>query len=372
MIFLGFFSGIKGVSFPLIKNGFNVSYNNMGLMNALVYIAAVCACIGSGVFMNRFGLKKTVVSAFFFTVLGSGLLYFSSMFWMAVGFYLILQAGCSFFEISLNGVGVRVFTKKSALMMNLLHFFFGVGAIAGPRFAGIMVSRMGLRWQELYPLTIIPALILLFATLIIPYPGKTEPAVSQKKISFWFMLKDPRVWFFGCIMGIACGMEGCNVAWSGLFLQDVYGLDPSTAGAAFVSTFFLTYTFSRLVSGFVIEKAGYIRSIFVSGMSIIVILAVAFSLGRNGIFLLPFAGFFIAVIWPIVMAISQRVFGEQAQTAASAIICITFTMNGMIQYGVGLTNRFLGAAWGYRSCLLYSIILGILLLILVRRSRQAA
>jgi len=104
---------MKGVSFPLIKNSFNVSYDNMGLMNATIYLSAVCSCLTAGFFMNRFGLKKAVISGFFLVMLGAGSLYFASMFWMAVGIYLILQSGFCFFEISLNGVGVRVFTKKS-------------------------------------------------------------------------------------------------------------------------------------------------------------------------------------------------------------------------------------------------------------------
>jgi len=366
MALLGFMSSMKGVSFPLIKNSFNVSYDNMGLLNALVYLAAVCACISAGVFMHRFGLKKAVSAAFFLVILGASSIYFASSFWMAVGFYLILQTGFSFFEISLNGVGIRVFIKKSALMMNLLHFFFGVGAIGGPRFMGFMVHQMGMNWQEVYPLALIAVFILLVVTLLIRFPGKAEPAGSYTGSSFWIALKDPKVWFFGCILGIACGLEGCNVVWSGLYLQDVYGLDPSTAGAVFISAFFLVYTLSRLLSGFIIEKAGYIRSIFVAGLATLIILTAGFILGKKGIYLLPAVGFFIAVMWPILMAISQGVFRERAQTAFSAIISITFTLNGLVQYSIGLYSRFLGPAWGYRSSVLYSAILVIMLLLLVR------
>ena len=370
MTLFGFLSSMKGVSFPLIKNNFNVSYDDMGLMNALIYFTALCACIAAGIFMNRFGLKKAVAAAFFFVILGAGSFYFASVFWMAVGFYLLLQSGFCFFEISLNGVGVRVFTVKSGLMMNLLHFFFGLGAIGGPRFMGFMVHRMRINWQEVYTLALVPILILLIITLIIRFPGNPETADTRNKLSFWTALKDPMVWFLGFILGIACGLEACSVAWSGLFLQDVYGLDPSTAGAAFVSAFFLLYTISRLSSGFIIEKTGYMKSIFVSGVIIFVLFAAAFSLGRTGIYLLPVTGFFIAIMWPTIMAISVGVFKERAQTAASAIICITFTTNGIIQYGVGLSNRFLGAAWGYRSfVLLCSITLGVLLFLLARRNK---
>jgi len=370
MTLFGFIGSMKGVSFPLIKNSFNASYENMGLMNALIYLTAVCACITAGIFMNRFGLKKAIAASFAFIILGAGSLYFASMFWMTVGLYLILQSGFCFFEISLNGVGVRVFTVKSGLMMNLLHFFFGLGAIGGPRFMGFMVHRMGMKWQEVYPLVLIPAFILLIISLMIRFPGKVETADTQDKPTFWTALKDPMVWFLGFILGIACGLENCSVAWSGLYLQDVYGLSPTTTGAAFVSMFYLLFTISRFSSGFIIEKTGYMKSIFASAIIIFIFFVAAFSLGIKGIYLLPVTGFFIAIMWPTIIAINVGVFKERAQAATSAIICITFTLNGIIQYGVGLSNRFLGAAWGYRSfILLCSIILVGLLFLLVRRNK---
>jgi len=170
-------------------------------------------------------------------------------------------------------------------------------------------------------------------------------------------------------MGIAGAIEACSVAWSGLYLQDVYDLDPATTGAVFVSIFYVLYTISRFVSGFIIEKTGYMRSVLVSGAAIIVLFILAFSLGRNGIYLLPVVGFFIAIMWPTALAISVGVFRERAQAYSSAMISIAFSTGGIIQYGFGLSNRFLGAAWGYRSCVLYSIILGVLLFILSRRSK---
>ena len=369
MALLGFLNSMRGVSFPLIRNGFNASYNDMGLMNALIYFAAVCACIASGIYMNRFGLKRTVVTAFFFVILGAGSFYFASAFWMAVGFYLILQSGFCFFEISLNGIGVSVFTRKTGLMMNLLHFFFGVGAIGGPRFIGFMVNSRDMSWQEVYPITLIPAIILLAVTVLIRFPDTTETAASRQGPSFWASLKDPMVWHFGFILGIAGSIEGCSVSWSGLYLQDVYGLDPSTVGAVFVSVFYLLYTLSRFLSGFVIEKIGYIRSILVACLTIVALFSTAFILGRTGIYLLPVVGFFVAIMWPTILAVSVGVFRERAQTASSVMICIAFTLSGIIQYGFGLSNRFLGAAWAYRSCILYSLILLVLVFLLGRRIR---
>jgi fucose permease len=382
MTILGFINSMRGVSYPLIRNSFGASYDDMGLMNALASFSAVCFCIVSGLFMNRFGLKKTMIAAFVLLTAGALSFYFASAFWMTVVFVLILQSGVGFFEISLNGSGVRFFTAKSALMMNLLHFFYGVGAIGGPRFMGFMVNRANLGWQEVYPLALAPAFVMLAVTLAVRFPangeaggavsGAANRAASGRPApggpSFWSLLKDPIVWLFGVTLGFSGAIEGCCVSWSGLHLLDVYGLDPSVAGAAFVSVFYVLYTVSRFLSGFVIEKTGYMRSVIVSCFVIIVIFAVGFGLGRRGVYLLPVAGFFVAVMYPTILAISVGVFGERAQIASSVMISVAFTLGGVAQYAVGLANRFIGAAWGFRACLLYSVILAALLLVLRRRA----
>jgi len=254
-------------------------------------------------------------------------------------------------------------------MLNMLHFCYGAGAIGGPRFVGLLVSRMNTRWQDVYTLSLVPVLVMLGITLAIRFPGREGAAAAQEKPSFWIALKDPMVWLFGLIMGVASSIEGCSVAWSGFYLHDLYGLDPATAGALFVSAFYALYTISRFCSGFIIERIGYMRSVLVSSAAIVVIFIAAFSLGRTGIYLLPVVGFFVAIMWPTVLAISVGVFKERAQTVSSALISIAFITNGLIQYGFGLSNNFLGAAWGYRSCVLYSLILGVLLLLLRRRNR---
>jgi fucose permease len=375
---------MKGVVFPLLKNEFNASYNEQGLLVALVSLVAILFCVTAGMFTGCFGLKKALILGFCLAGLGMASFYFASGFWLAAGMYLVIQSGLSFFEISLNGLGVRIFTVKSALMINLLHFFYGVGAIAGPWFAGFITNRPGMNWRLIYPTALVPVFVMFAITLCIGFPG--EPSKGRQahpvggaggkefsdagRVPFWTAIKQPMVWIFGLILGLAGAIEGGSVNWSALYLQDVYGLDPSVSGAVFVSTFFILYTASRLVSGFFIEKAGYMNSLFLAALGIVLLFIGGFALGERGIRILPVTGAFIAVIWPSMLAVSIGVFKTKAQAVNGAIIAVAFTLNGIIQYGIGLTNRLMGAAWGYRSCLVYSLILLFLLYRLRRTLRR--
>ena len=367
MTLYGFIHSMRGVSFPLIKTSFNASYSDQGLMTALVSFAGVCFCIIPGIFMNRQGLKKTAVLGFILMIAGMVFITLAQSYWGAAALYLILQAGFGFFEIGLNGIGVRVFTKKSALMINLLHFFFGLGAVAGPRFAGFIVNRLELPWQMIYPLAIVPVVIFLSLTLTAKFPGKITVNNQDTEFTFFIAFREPLVWIIGLVMGLAGSLEACSVAWSGLFLQDVYGMSIAVEGAAFVSIFFMLYTISRLASTLFIEKAGYLRVTVIAGLVTLILYITAFSLGRNGVNLLPVTGIFISLIYPTMLAVSVGVFRERAQTCSSAIIVIAFVLNGLIQLGFGFSNRLLGPSWAYRSCILYAVIMILLLVYLGKR-----
>jgi fucose permease len=183
------------------------------------------------------------------------------------------------------------------------------------------------------------------------------------EISFWIALKEPMVWLFGLIMGVACSIEACSVAWSGLYYQDVFGMEIGSEGAAFLSAFFVFYTLSRFFGGFFAEKIGLIKIIITASIAIPILLAASFFLGRPGVYLLPVSGIFVALVYPSILAVSIGVFKEKAQAMSPAIISIAFVLNGIAQYGFGLSNRFIGPAWAYRSCIVY----GVLLLLLTLR-----
>ena len=150
----------------------------------------------------------------------------------------------------------------------------------------------------------------------------------------------------------------------------MYKLDIKTSGAAFISNFYILFTISRLLSGFVIEKIGYLRSLFIAAIAAVFIFILGFILGGKGIYVLPGLGFFTAIFWPTLLAVAMGYFKEDSPVMTSAIIVIAGALNSGIQFLIGLANRLAGPAWGYRSCLLYAIISVAALVVLFRCMRR--
>jgi fucose permease len=249
--------------------------------------------------------------------------------------------------------------------------------------AGFLIKESGFTWKQSYLITIPLVLLFFLTTLPLRFPGKTEDdqaadgtasnstaSGAEEKISFGQALKNPTVWAFSITLGLMVVIEFSSSNWGGLYFQDVYGFDPSVEGAAFVSKFYIFFTVSRLLSGFAIEKIGYMRSLFISCFGALIVFALGFLFKARGIYILPVLGFFIGMMWPTIMAVAIIHFKKNAAVFTSAIIVLGGALNAGLQAVIGITNRRLGPAWGYRSSMLYALIMTICLFILHSRIKQ--
>jgi fucose permease len=374
MFLFGFIENIKGVSFPLIKTEFGVSYDNQGGLVSITWFGYVIFCLLASLFMQRFGIKKSILAGYIMICTGAFATLLAPSFWAVSLTLLIVNTGFGFFEVGTNALGTAVFTKRAALMMSLMHFFYGFGAILGPKTAGLLTESFGFSWRKVYIVVIIPTLLIFLFALFTRFNENQHESNSEQssaKITFASALKNPIVWLFCITLGFMEVIEFGAANWGGLYLQDVYNLDPRIVGASFVSTFYILFTLSRLFSGLAIEKIGYLRSLFIAVLCSIVFFFIGFALGRKGIWILTVTGFFIATLWPTIMAYAMKVFGKDAPTVTSVIITVSGAINGVFQLIIGFTNQYVGESWGYRSCLLYSIIVLIMLYFLSKKINKA-
>jgi fucose permease len=369
MFLFGFIENIKGVSYPLIKAEFGATYEQQGIMVSVLAMSYVFFCALGGFCIARYGVKSDFLTGFFCMSLGLGLAYMMPSLWTTGAALFVVFAGFGLFEVGINALATQLFTRRAALLMNLLHFFYGAGSSVGPRFAGSLAGSYN--WRFIY-LACVPLVLFFFAlAVMVKFPIKPETkAEDEKDMSFFGALKNPMLWLFSAVLGLMVVAEMSSTNWGSLYFQDVYLLDPRTSGAGFVSNFFILFTISRLLSGFLIEKIGYMKSLFGAILAVIGIFVAGFSLGKNGVYLLPVLGFFVAIFWPTLMAVAMGYFGRHAPVMTSAMIVLGGLLNSGIQLLIGFINRFLGPAWGYRSCLFFAFVLLAALLVLQRKMRR--
>lgn len=373
MFLFGFIENIKGVSFPLIKAEFGVMYDSQGGLVSVTWFGYVIFCLVASFFLQRFGIKKAILAGYILVCIGAIATLAAPSFWVASLTLLIVNAGFGFFEVGTNALGTVAFSQKAALMMSLLHFFYGFGAVLGPKSAGLLTDSFDFSWRQVYIAMMVPAIACFLFVLFTRFNGsdnREQAGAALSRTTFLDALRQPIVWLFAGTLGFMEVIEFGAANWGGLYLQDVYGLDPRTVGASFVSLFYILFTLSRLLSGFVIEKTGYVRSLRMAVGGTIFLYAIGFGLNEHGIWVLPWTGLFIAIMWPTIMAVAMQVFGSDAPVVTSAIITVSGAINGIFQLVIGLTNHYAGEAWGYRSCLVYAVLALMLFQLLSRRIRD--
>ncbi len=374
MFFFGFIDNVKGVSYPLIKAEFGANYDSQGGLVSLAIFGYVAFCLAASLFMQRFGTKKSVIAGYALVCTGAIATLLAPSFWIAALTMLVINAGFGFFEVGTNALATVVFTRRAALMLNLMHFFYGVGAILGPKTAGLLTGNFNLSWRQVYLAIMVPTIAVMLLIVFTRLNGEKRSEDNEArpgKITFFSAFKHPLVLLFCLVLGFMEVVEFGAANWGGLYLQDVYGLDPRIVGASFVSLFYILFTLSRLLSGLAIEKIGYIRSLYIALVATVGLFLAGFALGRNGIWVLPFTGFTIGLLWPTLIAVAMQVFKANAPTVTSVIITTAGAVNAAFQLVIGLTNQYGGEAWGYRSCLLYAGITLLLLYLLASRIRQS-
>jgi fucose permease len=386
MLIFGIIENIKGVSYPLIKEQFNASWEQQGLMVSMLSVAYVGFSIIAGIFLGRFGIKPSFLFGFAALCAGLFSLFFMPGFFLTAAALFVVFAGFGFFEVGLNALATRLFVTKAALLMNLLHSFYGIGAMIGPKAAGLIAGNTRFGWRYVYLFSLLPVLAFFIPAIFVrfseenretvPVAGRSltdaaSPAVSRK--GFFDALKYPMVWLMSITLGLSVAVEMSSSNWGAMYFNDVYKINPNTDGASFLSAFFLLFTVSRLVCGLFVEKIGYTRTLLSSAFIVLAIFITGFLLGEKGIYLLPSLGFFVAQFWPTLMAVAIVSFGRDAPVFSSAMIAISGLLNAAIQFIIGLTNKIFGPAWGYRSAIVYTLLLIIALVLLhceFRRIRE--
>ena len=363
MLAFGVVENLKGVTFPLIKDAFHASYDSQGYLVSFSWYGYVIFCLVSTIVVSRFGVKAGILSGYVFSVVGCIITAFVPSFITIIVSLMVVWMGFGFWEVSNNALAQQIFTKNSAVYLNLMHFFYGLGAIVGPQVASLLVKLTKESYRGVYKWTPIPLALLLILTAVTPFSSiHSSEEDTKESLSVWGVFKMPSIWLCGINLGFMEVIEFGASNWGALYYRDVYGYSVEKEGATFVSMFYVLFTVSRLFSGYLIEKLGYFTSLYASMVLVIIIYLIGFIAGRVGIWIIPFTGYFIGIMFPTYMCLMMKLYPENASIVSSVVIFISGATNGLIQLVIGYINEYIGNAWGFRCNVIYTLIPFIMLL----------
>jgi fucose permease len=251
--------------------------------------------------------------------------------------------------------------------MNLLHFFYGLGASIGPRYSGQMIS-MGFVWNDVYFYSLALVAVLFIFTVLVKPPERKNHG-HEEKIPLKDILKDKRAILFGTSMGfyVACELGVAN--WFVNYLTVVYKMS-ELQGSTMLSLFFITFTAGRLVGGFIAERLGYFKSVLIFLGTSLILFTGGILLGRQYVFLISFCGLAFSIVFPTLTTIVIGEFRKSTGSILGFIITMSSVINMFSNWIIGKINDSIGVDKGFMIIGVY-IVIAIVLVIILKRTVPA-
>jgi MFS family permease len=321
---LGVTMSLLGPLLPAIRAQIPMSYLESGLVLSGQFIGMLVSVPPGGHLTDRIGRKPFLLASAVLTV--AGLVGTA----LAPGFFTLLAAavvtgvGSGGFEVGVNAVEVDHAGENSGKAMNLLHFFFGVGAVAGPVLAAVALAA-GLDWRV--PFLIAAALPAAVGLLLLPQDlRRAGPAAVHDEAAIY---RSPALWRHALVIALYVALETTAYGWAASFWERRGA--PFLRGPLLASLFWTTLTAGRLLCGGLADRMGLARFVRRSSAAALVV-CVAWMIWPEPwvtLVCLTLLGLVLSGVFPTTMALVTETFPGHAGKVV-AFLAVFASLGGFV------------------------------------------
>mgnify|MGYP005836133639 CR=1 FL=1 len=320
----GFADNMKGPTLPAMLDDLHFSYSLGGTILLASYVGFVVATLLTGLVSDVAGNKAVILVAGVSLLAGiAGYSSFATA-GLLIAAMFVLGLGLGSLELGGNAIIVELHREKRGRYLNLLAVFHGLGSTVAPYYGGQLLAA-GFSWRQVYrfSLAAIALLPLYFLFLRRPphAPARATPAGLRHLLGVAFRGAMP--WLYLLIAAYVAAEIGL-AAWMVEFLQKVKAQPPVTS-SLYLSLYFALIMVGRLVGSLLVERAGYLRALFIASAASAACLAAGIYGPAALAFCLPLTGLFFSVIFPTTTAVASELYKENL----GAILGVLFTFGGL-------------------------------------------
>jgi fucose permease len=294
---LGLTMSIFGPLLTTVQAEISLSDFQSGLVLSGQFLGMLVSVPAGGYLADRFGKKPFLLASSLVTV--AGLLGFvgAHSFGALLATSVVTGVGGGGYEVGVNALQADHAEERSGSGMNILHFFYGAGAVSGPILATLVVKG-GLDWR--IPFAAAAALPLAVGALLLRQPVSAGRPAGLEAAAIY---RSGALWWWGLFITVYVGIETSVGGWIATFCERRAGgpLPPQLVPLLFWGT----VTAGRLLCGTLTDRVGLGRFLsLASGLTLV--LAAGWSLSSGPIATLAavvLLGLSLAGIFPTTMAL---------------------------------------------------------------------
>lgn len=218
----------------------------LGAFISATFAGSLITQIVIGPSIDRMGPRPILIAGSVLSAVGLLGVLLSPVLWLTLALGVLLGVGYGAIEISTNVWIAEVFADHSVSVLNLLHVFFGMGAVTGPALAGVSLRLFD---------TALPVLWLgigaVLAPAVLGLRMKGDQAAPRKSdqpsvVSNGFNYFAPLLWVLGLMLLMYVGVETGIGAWTTTYVDKSTALSKAD-GAWAASGFWLALTAGRVM-----------------------------------------------------------------------------------------------------------------------------
>ncbi len=361
-----------------IAVAFHLKDNAMGMLLAWLFGGFVVASLICSYFIQRRGIKKTMLGSIAIlglALVGTGLSWNS---WILFPMMLCIGIGGGAVEGAVNALIAEMYPDTRVSSLNLMHIYFGVGAFTWPLIAGFLLAS-GISWRAIFIILGIYSIAIgaLIASQKFP-ASKSHTSDSSGLRDMFRLITSPAAFLIALMVAFYVGGEMGINSWIVRYFDEVIlhnkplsipvSLTPAGIPFRFVftSTMFLTIFWLTLTLG---RIATAIAGKYLPDTTILrieTLLSTIFAIATfyvSNIFLagifLALTGFFFSGIFATAIATGGNRYPSQIGAVSSLIIGFSGLGNIALNAGIGVISNSWGLRTGMMTAALFLIVMTI-------------
>jgi fucose permease len=352
LLFLGWTGLVIPSLIRSVETDFGQTDAGLGMFYLLWSITYAIGTFGGGLVTERLGRRAVLGLAATSLTLGLVVLGVTRTWEVFMVAAVPGGLGAGVIDGGSNGLFLDLFRTGRGRALNILHLFFGIGALTAPLAIGSLVDQ-GVAWQGILIGTGVGGAILAVAILLVPMPGgrhQHEPrdGGARGTTRFGSGIALPLV-VLGAAMAAYVASEVGVSSWLVRFLDEA----PLSTATTALSLYWGGLALGRFLSSIVADRFDHRRFVTVCStlMAIAILAAVLVPSLPLSIALFALAGVASGPIFPMVVALGGEQYPDRA-AAISGVIAgcgvigsiVYPPLMGFLSVTVGLMIAMLGNA----------------------------
>ena len=212
--------GIRAGILNQLGAEFNLSAGQLGVIAATAFWGFPLAVVIGGMVVDIIGMKRLLVIAFLFHLLGIFLTIFANGYWSLFISTLLIGIANGVVEAACNPLVATIYSDNKTTKLNHFHLWFPGGIVIGTLIV-YFFSQLGISWQVQVATMILPALGYgyLFSKLTFPVTERVASGVSTGEM-YKSLLSPLFIFMIICMFGTAI-TELFTGQWIDVLLRSV-------------------------------------------------------------------------------------------------------------------------------------------------------